>query len=136
MAVAVLADTGFLVALLNRSDKHNRWADALAKQYHPPWQTCEAVLSEVFHLVGAPGQRNVIELLRRDALAVAFSASADLDRVLTLMQKYSAVPMSFADACLVKMTEAAANSMVLTTDSDFRVYRRHDRQMIPCTLPF
>lgn len=107
----------------------------MAMEYPPPWQTCEAVVSEAFHLVGEPGQKNLIALLRRNALAVTFSVSADLERVLALMQKYSSVPVSFADACLVRMTEAVANCIVLTTDSDFRVYRRHDRQVIPCTLP-
>ena len=45
------------------------------------------------------------------------------------------VPMSFADACLVRMTETLNDPMLLTTDTDFRIYRRHGRQVIPCMLP-
>ena len=52
-----------------------------------------------------------------------------------LIQKYSDVPMSLADACLVHMTEKLAAPLVLTTDADFRIYRRHGRQIIPCLLP-
>ena len=55
--------------------------------------------------------------------------------VLRLMQKYADVPMSFADACLVRMTETLNDPVLLTTDADFRVYRRHSRQAIPCVLP-
>ena len=44
-------------------------------------------------------------------------------------------PMSLADACLVRMTELDAQSVVLTLDSDFRVYRRNRRQMIPTIMP-
>jgi predicted nucleic acid-binding protein len=57
------------------------------------------------------------------------------DAVLKLLEKYSGVPMSFADACLVRMTETLNDPMLLTTDADFRIYRRHGRQIIPCVLP-
>jgi hypothetical protein len=43
--------------------------------------------------------------------------------------------MSLADACLVRMTELLPEPIVLTTDTDFRVYRRHGRQVVPCVLP-
>jgi hypothetical protein len=28
-----------------------------------------------------------------------------------------------------------ADPVILTTDGDFRVYRRHGRQVVPCVLP-
>jgi hypothetical protein len=43
--------------------------------------------------------------------------------------------MSFADACLVRMTELLPDPLVLTTDSDLRIYRRHSRQVVPCAMP-
>lgn len=58
-----------------------------------------------------------------------------MDAVLRLLAKYADVPMSFADACLVRMTETLNDPVLLTTDDDFRVYRRHGRQIIPCVLP-
>ena len=48
---------------------------------------------------------------------------------------YQVKPMSLADACLVRMSETLPDPMVLTTDSDFKIYRRHSRQVIPCLLP-
>jgi hypothetical protein len=74
-------------------------------------------------------------MLRRRALLAAFDFNTDLDSVLKLLQKYANVPMSLADACLVRMSETFADPVILTTDSDFRIYRRHSRQMIPCLLP-
>jgi predicted nucleic acid-binding protein len=62
-------------------------------------------------------------------------AHDELERVVGLMEKYADVPMSLADACLVRMTEALADPVLLTTDTDFRVYRRHSRQTVPCVLP-
>ena len=51
------------------------------------------------------------------------------------MQKYADVPMSLADACLVRVSETLADALILTTDTDFRVYRRHGRQVVPCLTP-
>jgi predicted nucleic acid-binding protein len=66
---------------------------------------------------------------------VAFRLPENLEPVLKLIHKYSDVPMGFADACLVRMTETLVDPIVLTTDQDFRVYRRHSRQVVPCVMP-
>jgi uncharacterized protein len=130
-----VVDAGFIVALLNRRDSQHAWAAAQAARLAPPWRTCEAVLSEAFHLLGARGAPALSALLRRRALVVAFDLGNHLDPVLTLIHKYTNVPMSLADACLVRMTETRADPVVLTTDADFRIYRRHSRQVVPCVLP-
>jgi hypothetical protein len=93
------------------------------------------VLSEAFHLLGAPGLPALSALLRRGAVVVAFDLGKDREPVLMLMHKYANVPMSLADACLVRMTETHADPVILTTDTDFRIYRRHSRQVVPCVLP-
>jgi predicted nucleic acid-binding protein len=92
-------------------------------------------MSEAFHLVGARGASALSALLRRRSVLVAFDLANNLEPVLKLMQKYSDVPMSLADACLVRMTETFADAMVLTTDTDFRIYRRHSRHVVPCVTP-
>jgi predicted nucleic acid-binding protein len=135
MAASVLVDAGFLVALLSRRDTHHRWAGAQTANLAPPWSTCEAVLSEAFHLLGARGAPALSSLLRRQSLRLAFDLAQHMEPVLRLMQKYADVPMSLADACLVRMTEALADSVILTTDADFRIYRRHSRQVVPCVTP-
>lgn len=92
-------------------------------------------MSESFHLLGTRGAPGLRTLLRRRALVVAFDLGDHMEPVLTFMQKYADVPASLADACLVRMTETFSDPIILTTDSDFRVYRRHSRQAIPCLLP-
>ncbi len=72
MARTVLVDSGFLVALLSREDRHRAWAIAQAPQLAHPWTTCEAVLSESFHLLGEPGQPKLTALLRRGVLVPGF----------------------------------------------------------------
>src|SRR5215470_11476849 len=135
MAGNRLVDAGFIVALLSRRDAHHRWAVTHATHLPPPWRTCEAVLSEAFQLLGAHGISPLSALLQRRAVLTNFDLADDMDAVLKLLQKYGNVPMSLADACLVRMTETLSDPIVLTTDSNFRVYRRHSRQVIPCVLP-
>ena len=131
----MLVDAGFLVALLSRRDSHHQWAVTQAPGHARPWRTCEAVLSEAFHLLGAPGAPKLGALLRRRALMLAFDLDNDVESVLNLLHKYANVPMSLADACLVRMSEILPEPIILTTDSDFRIYRRHSRQMVPCLIP-
>ena len=135
MAATVAVDAGFLVALVSDRDTYHHWAYGVSEQHPPPWKTCEGVLSETFLLLARPGATTLIELLRRGAVVPAFHLEENADAVLRLMQKYANVPMSLADACLVRMTELLPDPILLTTDADFRIYRRHSRQTVPCMLP-
>lgn len=99
--------------------------------------TCEAVLSEAQHLVKRLGGNPlaVLEFLRSGVINVAFSVEDEAERLLELQRTYADLPMSLADACLVRMTELHEHSRVMTTDSDFRIYRRNRRQVIPLLAP-
>lgn len=134
MAANVIVDAGFLVALLLRRETRHRWALAQSPHLPPPWKTCEAVLSEAFYLLGVRGSR-LATLLQRRAVVCSFHVDEDLDHALKLMAKYADVPMSFADACLVRMTELLADPILLTLDAHFRIYRRHGNRAIPCIMP-
>ena len=131
----IIADSSALVAFISRDDQHHDWIAAQAGSLPSPWLTCEAVLTEAFHLVGDRGAPKLKDLLRRGAVVLAFDLSDELEQVLALMDKYASVPMSLADACLVRMTETRPDPAVVTTDADFKIYRRHSRQVVPCLMP-
>ena len=135
MAASVIVDASFLVTLISRRDSNHRWATEQGQRFPPPWKTCEAALSETFYLLGPHGASGLAPLLRREAVVPAFHLGESMNAVITLMRKYADVPMSFADACLVRMTEVLPDPLLLTTDADFRIYRRHSRQTVPCMLP-
>lgn len=135
MAESVLVDAGFLVAILSRRDSHHTWAVQEASENSPPWYTCEAVLSEAYHLLGERGAPGLSEMLSRRAVVARFNLDDNVEAVVAFLRKYANVPMSFADACLVRMSETIADPLILTTDSDFRIYRRHSRQVIPILCP-
>jgi predicted nucleic acid-binding protein len=136
MAGSVLVDAGFLVAFLSDRDNHHGWALTQSSHLALPWKTCESVLSEAFHILGQDGRLALASLIRRSAVICAFTLADHQDPVLNLMRKYADTPMSLADACLVRMTEVLPDPTVLTTDAHFRIYRRHSRQVVPCSMPY
>jgi predicted nucleic acid-binding protein len=137
MKLRILLDTGPLVALLDRKDTYHRWAAVQWGQVQPPLLTCEAVITEACYLLRntPPGAQAVIELVERGIVDVAFHLHDHVQPVARLLAKYAKVPMSLADACLVRMAEVYSGSAVLTLDADFRLYRKHGRQVVPVIMP-
>jgi hypothetical protein len=82
MAGSALVDAGFPVALLSRRDAHHGWATALSAGHPPPWRTCDAVLSEAFHLLGTRGGPALAALLKRRAVVVGFDLGEQMEPVL------------------------------------------------------
>ena len=130
-------DTGPLVALLNRRDRHHTWVREVLDTVEPPLFTCEAVVSEACFLLGKlrGGRDAVLRLVSNDVVKIDFQIRVEIEPVRGLMRKFANVPMSVADACLVRMTELEPQSVIMTLDSDFRVYRRNRRQLIPTIMP-
>jgi|ERR1017187_170820 predicted nucleic acid-binding protein len=133
----LLTDAGPLVALLNHRDEYHEWAREQFKHISRPPLTCEGAITETAYLLQADGLPpwGVLELVERKIVSVQFDLESHLDRVLSLMKKYADTPMDFVDACLVTMTEAKRDCRLLTLDSDFRIYRRFERQAIPLVVP-
>ena len=133
----VLLDTGPLVAYLDHKDTLYDWSRELWKDIEAPLITCESVISEACFLLSdvRGGARAVFELLRRQIVTVPFHLADDTLPIATLLNKYSDVPMSVADACLVRMAEHFPESAIFTVDSDFRRYRKHGRQVIAVIIP-
>ena len=133
----VVVDTGPLVALLNRRDRHHAWVRQVLDTVEPPIFTCEAVVSEACFLLGrlAGGQDALFELLANRVVTIDFRLHTEIEAVRGLMRKFATVPMSLADACLVRMSELDVQTTILTLDGDFRVYRRNRRHVIPTIMP-
>lgn len=132
-----LLDTGPLVAFLNARDRYHEWAREQLALVQPPLLTCEAVLSEALFLLrgSRASQKAIMELVASGLVRVPFRLEEEARAVSRLLQKYADVPMSLADACLVRMSEQHGSAVVLTLDSDFALYRRHRRQVVPMIRP-
>jgi uncharacterized protein len=131
MSGNALIDTGAILALLDRTD---RWHKACAEAFRKlrlPLVTSEAVLTELFHLVG--DHRAEMEaawrFIHSGAIWLATIENAELERVHALMSQYWDRPMDFADGTLVYLARRESLSTILTVDhSDFETYRIEGRR--------
>src|SRR5207237_1103023 len=125
------------VSYLVSAAQHHDWAVEQWKRLAPPLHTCEAVLAEAGHLLARENKNadQIIEFLELGVLKVDFAVQEEATAVKYLIRRYHEVPMSVADACLVRMTETHPRCVLVTTDSDFRIYRRNGRQVIPVLMP-
>ena len=129
-----IVDTGPLVAFFDRAELHHRWIAARIEELEAPLLVCEPVLAEAMYLLARhpKAQDALFELLQNGALSVTFRIAEHIDALRKLRQKYRNMPISLADACIVRMAEIHERHAVLTLDSDFAVYRKHGR--VPLTL--
>ena len=137
MKSPVLLDTGPLVAFLDRREEHHEWARREFGKLHPPLLTCEAVLTEACWLVRGltGGVGAVMELVHRGIVKVQWRLEPQASDIGKVMERYASLPMSLADACLVKMAEVHPGAEVLTLDSHFRIYRLFNRRAISVRMP-
>lgn len=133
----VILDTGPLVALLNNRDVYHSWALTTAQPLRPPLYTCEAVVTEAHHLLGRvyQGHRRLHQLTESGRLDLSFSYDLHRREIHALIQAYEDVPMSFADACLVRMAELYPDSRIFTIDSHFGIYRKHKTRKLKLIIP-
>jgi predicted nucleic acid-binding protein len=137
MASPVLLDTGPLVAFVNRRDRYHGWAKQTWNQVELPLLTCEAVVTEACFLLQSAysGRETVLSMIADGIVQIPFQLEREIDRVKELLIRYKSVPMSLADACLVRMAELYSGSSVLTIDRDFTIYRQHRDQAIATVMP-
>jgi uncharacterized protein len=133
----IIADTGVIVAFLDKRDNRHDWTIEQMKVLPAPYAVCESVITESCFLLNRlhNGKNNVLAMLKAGLLTIDFSLSAEIEAVQTLMNKYDNVPMSLADACLVRMCELTDNSTVFTLDSDFQIYRKNGKDEISLIIP-
>jgi predicted nucleic acid-binding protein len=121
-----LIDTGAILALLDRRDRWHKVCVDAFRQLRLPLLTSEAVLNELFHLVG--DSRTEMEaawkFVRSGAVVIATIDHAELSQLHGLMSRYWDCPMDFADATLVYLAKRESLSVILTVDqADFATYR-------------
>ncbi|HZU22873.1 MAG TPA: PIN domain-containing protein [Terriglobales bacterium] len=128
-----IADTGFVVAFLNRRDRYHAWAAGLASQLSEPLLTCDAVLSEAAFQLGSSFA--VLGLIEDGLLKPEFVVADHLPQLAHLARRYRDRAPGFADLCIIRLSELYLSHKVVTVDGDFRIYRRNGREAIPLIIP-
>lgn len=132
-----IVDMSVIIAYLNLKDMYHKWAIENLKRLSPPLITCEAVIVESSFLLRKyeKGNQLLFQLLKENLLEIRFNLQQQSEYINSLLIQYSDVPISIADACLIRMSEIFINSKIITLDSDFNIYRRNKNEMIPLIIP-
>ena len=131
MAGELLLDTGALVSLLDRSQRHHTAHARFFAEWAGPVVSTEAVLTEAAHLLGrtTSGRQACLDFFLSGGALLVPATRASLRRARDLLAQYSDLPMDYADATLVVLAEELGTNLVLTTDRrDFAVYRIKGRR--------
>jgi uncharacterized protein len=130
----ILADTGFLVALMVSTDRHHTSAVAAARRYGDlGLLTTWPVLTETIHLIqreaGPQAAQKLLASIEAGAARLFELGPLHLPRVIELMEKHRDLPMDLADASLVICAESTGDGRILSTDRrDFGAYRWKQRK--------
>ena len=131
MAGELLLDTGALVSLLDRSQRHHEHCARFFGDWERPVVSTEAVLTEATHLLGGlrGGRQACMDFFLSGAALLVPATRASLRRSRDLVNQYADLPMDYADATLVVLAEELGTNLVFTTDRrDFAVYRIKGRR--------
>ena len=132
-----IVDAGPLVAYIDKSEPLHKWAKSEFANAEGTLITCEAVLTEVCFFLSkvSSGIESLMQFLERAPVLTVPIFEARRSQIKKLMATYHNVPMSFADACLVQLSELYPDTPILTIDSDFLIYRRNRDEHLPVILP-
>ena len=127
-----LTDAGPLVALIDADEEdHEACAVAVTRLVMPLVTTWPAFTEAMYLLSRAGGARGcsaLWALVATRRLELAELSADAVERSAVLMAKYAYLPMDLADATLVALAEELGRTLIFTLDSDFEVYRLHDRR--------
>ncbi len=124
----IIVDTGFWLALGNRSDKYHDVANLYLDKLNERLITTHPVITEACYLLldrlGNYAQCKFVSNVASGAFDVFDLDRQHYGRIEELMQKYRDLPMDMADASLIVLAEHLGHGRILSTDiRDFNIYR-------------
>ena len=120
-----LIDAGPLIALFDKDDKYHEKTKKFLKEYKGRLYTSWPVITEVLHMLdfNIEVQIDFLKWIRKDALKIVSLTKESIIRIINLSEKYSDVPMDFADATLIVISETKNIKDIISIDTDFYIYR-------------
>ncbi len=105
----IVADTGVIVALIDKDDQHHADVRALFAANPDEWLLPWAILPEVGYLIarelGAAAERAWLADLARGAFAIEWAGAGDLAAARALVERYAALEMGLVDAVVLATAE-------------------------------
>jgi predicted nucleic acid-binding protein len=116
----IIADTGALLALVNRSDRHHKAVRAIYDSASDEWVLPWAILPEVDYLIGSELGARAQDVFLADLAGAAFHIEhgddRDLARAHQLNQKYRALRLGLVDGIVMAMAERLRARAIATLD--------------------
>jgi predicted nucleic acid-binding protein len=116
----IIADTGAIVALLDRHDRHHGQLRELFEEAPDRWLLPSAILPEVDYVaattLGAKVQDAFLGDLADGLYQVEFGEPEDLRAAHNLHTRYRALAFGFVDACVMAVTERLKAEAIATLD--------------------
>lgn len=138
MGKTILLDTGPLVAILDKRDQFNHWAESELSDLKPPFITCESVISEALFITRKFEQAldAISEMINKGLLIPKCTLQENRALIFSQLKKYNDQQTSLADICLLVLYNETKNTLIFTTDSDFLVYRDSKGKPLDLISPF
>jgi predicted nucleic acid-binding protein len=116
----IVADTGAIVALLDRSDRHHRDMLAMYDEDPTAWVLPWAILPEVDYLIGthlgAEAESLFLEDLAERRFEVEWGRDDDLVRAAALSAQYRDLRLGLVDATVIAVAERVRARAIATLD--------------------
>ncbi len=129
-----IADAGLLIAFLDRLDGHHQWAARIFERESPPFHTAEPILAEAAAVLESADE--VLRMVEVGDLVLSLDLGAEVAALRSLLHKYRDRRMDLGDACCVRLAELLPGGVVYTVDRrEFSIYRKTNRQPVPCLFP-
>ena len=120
-----LIDAGPLIALFDRDDKFHISIKDFIKRFKGRLYTSWPVITEVLHMLdfSVNTQIDFLKWVRKGALDIKQITTEDISRIIEFSEKYSDIPMDFADASLIIIAESESIKEIISIDADFYIFR-------------
>jgi predicted nucleic acid-binding protein len=128
----ILIDSGPLIALFDGSDRHHGEVLEFLKSYRGELVSSLAVVTEVSHMLDFNHnvQLDFLSWIAQGGVHLPVIEERDLEDMVKMMEKYTDIPMDFADATLVYLSHREGIEEIVSIDSDFDIYRTLKKKMV------
>tara|TARA_R110002126_G_scaffold200584_4_gene348187 strand:+ start:27240 stop:27662 length:423 start_codon:yes stop_codon:yes gene_type:complete len=138
LAKTAFLDTGPLISFIDKREYHNTWINSVFSEIDVSLKTNTAVITEAFFLLkrSSRGEEGLMKMINEGFLLVEDTFSSNSNFIFDVMNKYKNVPCAFADANILAMAENKKESIIITTDSDFLIYRNSKGKPLKLISPY
>jgi predicted nucleic acid-binding protein len=116
----IVVDTGAMIALIDRDDKHHETIKAIYEADPDAWLLPWAILPEVDYLLGTHVSRKAEEAFLKDladgGYRVEWGEDADVEAAQRIAHQHRALALGLVDASVIAITERLRAKAIVTVD--------------------